>query len=220
MRTLIRICFALVFVAAIASLGFLLHGPKKAETWAPVTGLLAVIAAVIAALPALRVLEIQEDSLRPRPTPYFDLTSRHHLLQLRVKNLGGGVAYDVHLHWKAHPVDHKGEKVKSLDRIAVLLPQESASTLVGALAFKVKELSHARFEGECSFRDASGRKYRQDFVCSVDGNLKQLTHDNELPKTLYDLQQVPVELSRIADQLEKLEALRSQVPDDTASSQQ
>ncbi len=80
---------------------------------ATLTGLLAVIAAIIAALPALRILELQEDALRPRPTHYFDLTSRYGLLQLRIKNLGAGVAYDVVLDWKEHPVDHKGNQVYS-----------------------------------------------------------------------------------------------------------
>jgi hypothetical protein len=97
MKIVVRTVLAIVFLVAVTSIGLLLYGPKEKETWATVTGLLAVIAAVIATWPALRVLEIQEDALRPRPTPSFDLTSRHHLLQLRVKNLGGGTAYDVQL---------------------------------------------------------------------------------------------------------------------------
>jgi hypothetical protein len=202
-RTLARISLALVFVACVTLAGFLLHEPKEKETWATLTGLLAVIAAVISALPALRVLEIQEDALRPRPTPYFDLTSRYSLLQLRVKNLGAGVAYDVELHWKVHPVDHEGNKVTSLDKICVLLPQESASTLIGVSTHIVKEFSQARFEGECWCKDSTGRKHHQNFVCSVDANQKQLLHDNELLKTVRDLQDVPKELARIADQMEK-----------------
>ena len=206
-RTLARISLVLVFVACVTLAGFLLHETKEKETWATLTGLLAVIAAVISVLPALRVLEIQEDILRPRPTPYFDLSSRYGLLQLRVKNIGGGVAYDIELHWKAHPVDHEGNKVTSLDKICVLLPQESASTLVGVSTHIVKELSQARFEGECWYKDSTGKKYRQNFVCSVDANQKQLLHDNELPKTLSELQEVPKELARIADQLEKFKPL-------------
>jgi hypothetical protein len=165
---------------------------------------MAVIAAVIAVLPALRILEIQEDALRPLPTPYFDLTSRYGLLQLRVKNFGAGVAYDVHLKWNSYPVDHKGNKITSLDHISVLLPQESASTLVGSSAQIVKELSQSRFEGVCCCKDSTGRKLRHKFVCSVDAHQKQLVHDDELPKALRDLQEIPKELGRIADLLEKL----------------
>jgi hypothetical protein len=203
MKTTARVSLVFVLIASLTLAVFLLHGPKEKETWATLTGLLAVIAAVIAALPALRVLEIQEDALRPRPTPYFDLTSRYDLLQLRVKNLGGGVAYDVQLHWNAHPVDHKGNEVTSLDYISTLLPQESVSTLIGVSSKAVKELSDTRFEGKCEFRDSSGKRFSQDFICSVDANQKQLLHDNELPKTLRELQDIPKELSRIVEQLEK-----------------
>jgi hypothetical protein len=197
------VCLILVFLASLTLAGILLHGPREKETWATLTGLLAVIAAVIAALPAIRVLEIQEDALRPRPTPYFDLTSRYSLLQLRVKNLGGGVAYDVELRWKTHPVDYQGDEVTSLDRIPVLLPQDSASVLVGPSTTIVRELAHSPFEGECRFRDSTGKKFSEHFICSVDANQKQLIHDTELPKTLRELQQIPEQLSRIADQLER-----------------
>jgi hypothetical protein len=168
------------------------------------TALLAVVAAVIAVFPALRVLELQEDSLRPRPTPYFDLTSRYDLLQLRVKNFGAGAAYDVQLKWKTRPVDHKGNEVQSLDRISVLLPQESVSTLIGASHDTVRRLSDTQFEGECRYRDSSGKRLRQNFICSVDASRQQLLHDSELPKTLRELQEIPKELARIAEQLEKL----------------
>jgi hypothetical protein len=207
MKILARISLALVFLVSVGLAGFLLHGPKEKETWATLTGLMAVIAAVVAVLPAIRILEIQEDLLRPRPTPYFDLTSRYGLLQLRVKNLGGGVAYDVKLKWKAHPVDHKGNKVTSLDNISVLLPQESASSLIGSSAHVVKELAQNRFEGECWCKDSTGKRLREKFICSVDAHQKQLIHDYELPKALHDLQEVPKELARIADLLEKFKPL-------------
>ncbi len=204
MRTVVRTLLSLVFLVAVTWVGFLLYGPKEKETWAVLTGLLAVIAAVIATWPALRVLEIQEDALRPRPTPYFDLTSRHHLLQLRVKNLGGGAAYDVHLKWKCYPVDHKGNNITSLDHIAVLLPQESASTLVGTSIDMVKKLANSRFEGECWFKDSSGKRHGQQFICSVDGHQKRLLDDHELPKAMHDVQEIPKELARIGDLLAEM----------------
>lgn len=205
-RILVRSSLIIILVASLSLAGFLLLGPKEKETWATLTGLLAVIAAVVAILPALRVLDIQEDAMRPRPTPYFDLTSRYGLLQLRVKNLGGGVAYDVHLKWKTHPVDHKGEQVTSLDHISVLLPQQSVSTLVGPSAFVVKELSNSWFEGECLCKDSTGKRIREKFICSVDAHQKQLVYDEELPKALHDLQEVPKTLGRIADLLEEIKS--------------
>jgi hypothetical protein len=126
------------------------------------------------------------------------------MLQLRVKNFGVGVAYDVQLKWKTHPVDHEGNEVQSLDRIPVLLPQESVSTLIGASHDTVRKLSDTQFGGECHYKDSSGKRFRQNFICSVDASQKQLLHDNELPKTLRELQDIPKELARITEQLEKL----------------
>jgi hypothetical protein len=203
MKNVVYFCLGIVLMACVALAAILLHGPKEKETYSTLAALLAVIAAVVAVVPALRVLELQEDSLRPRPTPYFDLTSRYDLLQLRVKNFGASSAYDVRLEWETRPIDHKGETVRSLDHIAVLPPQESVSTLVGASHDTVRRLSDLRFEGECSYRDSTGRKYHEKFVCSVDASRKQLLHDNELPKTLRELQDIPKELGRIAEQLEK-----------------
>ncbi|MDR3792005.1 MAG: hypothetical protein P4L03_01370 [Terracidiphilus sp.] len=209
MRKLVQSSLILLLVSSITWIGFIIRfillGSAGKEAWGTATGLLAVITAVVAAWPAIRTLEIQEDTLRPRPTPFFDVSSRHNLLQLRVKNFGGAVAYDVRIEWKGRPVDHMGDAIKALDEITVLLPQESVSTLVGGSLDMVRKLSMSRFEGTCRFKDASGKHYRDRFICSVDGFQRQQTFDNELPKTLHDLQKVPDGLSKIAERLEKLE---------------
>src|SRR5664279_5407735 len=127
MRTLARILLGVVFAAAVALATALLFRQKQPETWATLTAVLAVIAAVISAWPSLRVLEIQEDATRPCPTPYFDITSRYGLLLLRVKNIGAGVAYDVRLKWSKRPLNEEGKEVTELDAIPVLLPHDSVS---------------------------------------------------------------------------------------------
>lgn len=203
-KTLLKIFLVLLFAFSVVLVMYILRLPKQVETWSTLAGLLAVITAVIGAFPALRVLEIQEDAMRPRPTPFFDLTSRYNLLQLRVKNLGGGVAYDVQLKWTDRPEDYEGNPITTLDRIAVLLPQDSVSILVGGSSQVVRSIADTRFEGECFFKDSKGKKYREKFVCSVDANRKRLVHDDELPKTMHDLQDIPKQLARIAEYLEPL----------------
>jgi hypothetical protein len=204
MKNLIRCALAIVVVACIALTAVIFHGPKEKEIWVALTGVLAVLAATIGVIPALRVLEIQEDVLRPRPTPYFDLTSRYDLVQLRVKNLGGGVAYDIRLRWNKRPINDKGDEITMLDHISVLLPQESVSTLVGVASKVVREMADTRFEGECWWIDAAGKKQHHPFLCSVDGSLRQLIFDEEMPRTLHELQKIPDELCRIADHLQGL----------------
>lgn len=199
-------CLAIVFALCIGVgiFVFVLLGPREKETWSTLAALLAVIAAGIAVLPALRVLQVQEDSQRPRPMPYFDLTSRYGFLQLRLKNMGASVAYDVELHWETPLMDDQKDLAKSLNRTAVLLPQESVSTPIGGAHEMVPKFADTRFAGECSYKDASGKKYKEAFVCSVDGNQHQLLHDTELPRTLRDLQDLPGKLDAIVEQLKKL----------------
>jgi hypothetical protein len=204
MRIIVRTILALVLLSAIGLIAFLFHGSKGTETWATITGLLAVLAAVIAAYPALRVLDIQEDSLKPRPTLYFDLSSRYGLAQLRVKNIGGSVAYDVHLKWKIHPRDHKGDEVTALDYISSLLPAEDVSTLLGQSSEVVQRYSNNLFEGEIAFKDAKGKVSQEKFSFSADAHQKRLYHDEELPKTLRDLQRIPDNLERVVAVLEKI----------------
>ncbi|MGI8772546.1 MAG: hypothetical protein ACR2JE_14065 [Acidobacteriaceae bacterium] len=198
MRTIVRLLLAFVFFADLSVAAFLLYGPKEKETWATLTAVLAVLAAVISAWPSLRVLEMQEDASRPRPTPYFDITSRYGLLQLRVKNLGAGVAYDVRLTWKTHPCNEEGEELSSLDVISVLIPQDSASVMVGRPQQLFRKYPTMNFEGTVEFRDASRRRISYSFICSADEHRKRLVHDEEWPKTLRELQDIPKELGQIA----------------------
>jgi hypothetical protein len=217
MRNLVRVTLFIVLLAAIGLIVFLLIfvGPKEKETWATITGLLAVIAAAISAFPALRVLELQDDSSQPRPTPYFDVSSRYNLLQLRVKNIGPNVAYEIRLKWKIHPLDHHGDEITALDYIPSLLPEQTVSTLVGVSTDMVKKYSNMRFEGEAEFKDSNGKSLRQWFVCSTQEHGKRLVHDEELPKTLRELQDIPKQLEKIVDSLNTMsENQRGRTGDD------
>lgn len=197
MRLFVRILLGTVFTAAIVLVSFLLVGPKSKETWATLTAVLAVIAAVISAWPSLRVLEIQEDATRPYPVPYFDITSRYGLLILRVKNIGAGVAFDVTLNWDKHPQNGEGDDVTALDSIAVLMPHDSVSIVMGGAHDVLEKYPTMRFEGNLEFKDATGKHMAQRFVCSADEHRKRLTFDDEMPKTLHELQKLPEKLTDI-----------------------
>jgi len=205
MRGMFRALLSLFLLAAVSLIGFLLlHlGPRESDTWAAITGLLAVITAVIAAFPALRVVELQEDSLHPRPTPYFDVSSRYSLLQLRVKNIGPSVACDIKLRWKSRPSDNMGNEITALDEIPVLLPGESVSTLVGTSIEIVRKYASLRFEGEVEFRNENRKRMHKYFVCTTQEHGKRLVYDEELPKTLYQLQKIPEQLEQITEALSR-----------------
>ena len=204
MRIFVRFLLVVVFTTAVALAVFLLVGPKSKETWATLTAVLALIAAVVAAWPSLRVLEIQENATRPYPAPYFDVDSRYELLQLRVKNIGAGVAFDVRLSWDRHPKNAEGEEVTELDNISVLMPQDSVSIPLGTNHEMVKKYSLLRFEGTTTFKDAAGKERTQRFRCSADEHRNRLTFDRELPKTLHELQKLPDELAAIRTAVEQI----------------
>ncbi len=204
MRVLTRLLLSVLFVACIALIVFLLCGPRTTETWATLTGVLAVLAALIAVLPSLRVIQLQEDASRPAPTPYFDITSRYSLLLLRIKNLGGGVAYDVRLNWEKHPQDQDGREVTALDQISALVPQQSASVLLGVPQKLFEKYEAMEFAGTLGFKDAAGKRWEHRFRVSADEHRERLVHDDELPRTLYDVQQIPKALDEISKAIQSL----------------
>ena len=203
MRVVVRVLLGTVFTTAIILGAFMFFGPRSKETWATLTGVLAVIAAVISAWPSLRVLEIQEDANRPSPTPYFDITSRYGLLLLRVRNLGAGVAYNVRLNWDKHPQNEEGEDVAVLDTIPVLMPHDSTSVLVGRPHELFKKYPTMRFEGTVEFKDVAGNSRSQRFLCSADEHRNRLVFDDEMVKTLRDLQELPDKLTDICKAIQK-----------------
>ena len=62
-----------------------------------------------------------------------------------------------------------------------------------------------RFEGMVEFRDATKKSMRYAFICSADEHRKRLVHDDELPRTLYELQQIPNKLSEIGSAIRDIQ---------------
>ena len=201
-----RIILILIGASALVLIGFLLYhkSPGDREVWSAVTGSLAVLAAVIAVWPSLRIMELQEDSLRPYPVPSIDSRSRYQLTQLKVTNLGAGVAYAVAIEWDSHPSDEQGSEVRLLDAIPVLLPKQNVSTLLGRPWILFKDGQSYTLTGRIRYKDAKGKRLQHRFTCSGHGDSKGLIHDEELPKTLREMQDIPKHLQEINHSLEAL----------------
>jgi hypothetical protein len=116
---------------------------------------------------------------------------------LRVKNFGAGVAYDVRLAWNQHPQNEEGEQVSGLDVISAIMPQDSLSVFVGRSNVLFTKYPLMRFEGAVEFKDVTGRRIRRQFICNADDHRHGLSFDDELPKTLHDLQRIPQSLEDI-----------------------
>lgn len=207
MRAIRRTLLYSLFLASICCIIYVLLGANS-QKFPLVIALLAVLAAIIAALPSFKLLELQEDSVRPHIFPHFDYSSRHNLLQLRVVNLGNVVAHDIRLTWLEHIPGIEGESIESLDRIQLLLPNGSASTLIGESRAKVQEFGDKKFMGFCTYTDSRGKWYKEAFTLSVEGYRKRLVHDDELPKTLRELQELPEKLGKIEEAIRSLAVRR------------
>ena len=201
-----HVVLALVILATFGVAAFLFFNdtdPKHKDFVTALPGMLAVVAAIVAAWPAVRMLDMQRDALRPSPTPYLDTTSRNQLLLLRVKNLGASVAYDVKIKWDAHPKNEEGEDMSTLDEIPVLLPQADPSILLGRTRELFQKYKPMQFSGGVEFKDATGRKISQRFRCSADEYRHSLIYDDDMSQTLCELQKVPKGLEEIVKAIKR-----------------
>ncbi|MBI4219437.1 MAG: hypothetical protein HY682_04775 [Chloroflexi bacterium] len=204
-RVFIRIGLGAAALVAVAVAGGALNtlGPADPTTWATLAAVLAVLAAVTSAWTSQRVVELQEDVIESNPVPTFDLRSRYDLAQLRVTNRGGSPAYAIAITWDAALRDEDGREVVlgGDNKIPVLPAGETASICLGtAHGFLAKTPDTIRY-GVISFANASGRHRSKRFMISAEHERRALIHDQELPRTQYELQRIPVELKRIADAL-------------------
>lgn len=204
MRVFGKLLLATVFVASLTVAVILLRSPVQTETYAVLTGVLAVIASVISAYPAIRLLEVQEDANRPFPTVYFDVNSRVGLLLLRIHNIGASIAYDVNIAWELHPRNEEGERVTGLDNISVLVHGHSIAALVGRAGEIFKKYDSTDYTGVLTYKDAKGKKFRHSFRCSADEHRGKMLFNEELPNVLHELKKMPAILTTIAKEMKHM----------------
>lgn len=175
------------------------RGGAAPEAWATIAAGLAVIAALVSAWTSQRLVEMQEDALRPDIEPSFDARSRYGLTQFRVANRGKLPAFDVSLNWlgaELKDLNGQGIKLGSTGTLPVLRGGEAFSIPVGATHEFVK--GALTYRGQVSYTDGAGGSVTKDFIVSAEHELAALVHSAEEPKTLYELQKLPDELEKIA----------------------
>jgi hypothetical protein len=181
-------------------------GAADPTAWATVAAALAVAAAVASAWTSQRVLELQEDAQEPNPVALFDFRSRYQLAQFRITNRGGTAAHDVKISWERPLCDSEGKTVMlGCDAPIPVIPQgESASVLMGSSVAYMRVHTDTNFKGTLSFANASGRRFVRSFVVSAEHERRSLVHDQEDPKTQFELQRIPEELQRVAQEIAAL----------------
>lgn len=192
--------------------------PTSEGGWAAIAAALAVVAAVIACWVSLKTLELQEDALQPNINVFIDGSSRYGMLQLCVRNTGGTPARKINIAWDKPIMNSNSEEITFKEELAdcdieVLVPGETATMLidVGAAFFQVTAV--ADYQGSLRFLDSSSQTRTQPFHVSAERFRKRLVHDEEAPRTHFELQKIPTALKRIADELQRLRVLESRDDD-------
>ncbi len=99
-----------------------------------------------------------------------------------------------------------------LDRLAAMLsgldcPGEEFSILLGASHRFYEDGRSTEGSGWIRFENASGEPRREFFTLSGEHERRAMVHNQEEPKTLYELQKIPEKLDAVAGELEELQQL-------------
>ena len=150
-------------------------------------------------------MEMQEDALKPNLQFSIDARSRYQLVQLRLTNRGRSSAHNVRILWDKGPVDAQGRvPTFGVDgTISVLHADEYASVLLDVAHEFFQRNPSPTFTGKLEFETAIGTT-KESFVLSGDHVWRGLLHDEEEPKTLFELQKLPASLEKIAEEIRKL----------------
>ncbi len=213
-----RASLGITLAVSVAVSGYSLWSAAHGETaaWATLAAALAVIASVVSAWGAQRVVELEEDKLRPYPFPYFDATSRYGLMLFRLSNTGGSSAYNVRLAWDDELKDHKGNRVTFAEEsltgaISVLRPEQSLTKIVdGHVQFFQIKRNHV-YRGTVHFEDSHGVKRNHRFIIDAEVYKGTPLYEDESLETHRKLQEIPKHLQEVK---RELELIRRKLRDD------
>lgn len=215
-RTTTRIFLGLALILAIAVSWFSFNAIKSPtdSAWATIAAALAVMTSVISAWSAQRIVEIEEDRLRPYPYPYFDTTSRYGFILLRVQNSGGGTAHGIQLVWDEPLVNSKAEEIhfspgRASPEIPVLGPGQSISRIVDTQTQFCHMDKRHEYAGRVMFTDASGKKYKHRFVLDAEMFRRTPYYAEESLKTNHELQKLPAEIQKLVEEVHRIQELLS-----------
>lgn len=214
--TRILLCISLLLALSVVVFGLKAINNNVKSAWAILAAALAVITSIISAWGAIRVVELEEDKLKPYPYLHFDVQSRYGLLLLQLKNSGRGTAHNIELIWDKPLVNSKGNQIRfssnmEYPEVPVLLPGDHISKIVDSYPNFLKMDTKHEYTGFVKFTDGTGKKMKHRFF--LDGEIYRGTpvHDNESLKAYFEIQRLPeeignlkAEVSKIADILEKI----------------
>jgi len=195
---------------AVAVVALSEQGGRTPTAWAAVASALAVLAALASALGTHKVVELQENALQPTIRVALDFRRRYNLAQLSVTNAGGSPAYNERIEWHnlLHTVDDQEVQIFGPSGVLpVLLARDEATSLLGESHSFLKRFADSTWSGTVSYEDASGDHHVRAFSVTAQHERLALVHNEERPRTEFELQKIPDRLERIAGELENIRRL-------------
>lgn len=206
-----RIFLGFTLLLAIGTGYFSLQGilAGQKEAWATLAAALAVITSMVSAWGAQRVVELEEARMSPYPYPQFDTKSRYGLLLLKITNFGGGAAHNVRLIWDKPLKNSNGNTIdfsnsEESENLSILLPNQHISRIVDGLVGFFSVASPHLYSGTVEFKDGAGKKRNHKFHLDADCLKGTPMHDEEGPKTHYELQKLPDELAKLRKSIDAI----------------
>jgi hypothetical protein len=208
-RKVIRSGLVLAGMTAIAVAVVALNeqGGRTPQAWMALAAVLAVLASIVSAWGSQRVIELQENVLEPNVRPSLDFRNRYQLAQFRVANRGGSAAYDVRITWDNQLKTVEGLPVQIFGPtgvLPVLLAGDEATILLGQSHDFLKAHAQTTWSGTITYDDATGERRVKPFNLTAEHERLSLVHNEEEPKTHFELQKIPDRLEDIAAELSKM----------------
>jgi hypothetical protein len=184
------------------------QGGRTPEAWATLAAALAVLASLVSAFSSQRVVELQEDALQPALQASFDFRNRYELAQFRVANRGASAAYDVRIEWDKPPLQTvEGLPVQIFGPsgiLPILLPGDEASFLLGQSHAFLSAHLETKWSGTFTYHNAATARRDMRFTLTAEHERLSLVHNEEDPKTQFELQKIPGRLKDIATELSRM----------------
>ena len=210
-RLVVRLVLLLCGIAALSCMAaaFYFKGSEAIETWLVVSASLAVITSLASAWSSQVTREMQEEQLRPEITIYIDPYSRYQFLLLKMKNTGRVSAFNIEDEWADSIINWRGNGIRfSVEEpVSALHPDQELSLSIDVPHTYFERYKGEKYDGVVKFKDAAGRRYEQKFLVDPGQYRHGVLHDQELVKTLFELQKIPSELEKIRAEAAKMRNL-------------
>lgn len=218
-RKVIRggLLLAAAIAIAVAVVALSEQGGRTPQAWMALAAALAVLASIGSAWGTQRVIELQENALEPNIRASLDFRNRYHLAQFRVANRGGSAAFDVRIEWDNQLQTLDGVPVQVFGPsgvLPVLLAGDEATILLGESNAFLKKHPETTWSGTIKYQNSAAERRAKPFTLTAEHERLSLVHNEESPKTQFELQKIPDRLEDIAAELSKMRKfLMKQQPD-------